>query len=376
MADRKQIPALRFALPVAIENMATTTIGLVFSAIIGGISPSALVAVGTTNQMVVLLTSMLSMLSTGAAVLVARYVGARDRARTSAAVEQAIGMTGAFSVLITIFVIALARPILHLMLPGAEEALFSEAVVYMRSVMLSFPFLMYYNVLSGVLRATGNSRTSMYVSIGMNVVQLLCAWLFLKVLRMDMMGAGLAYVVCRLVGAAAILTMVLRGSDAYSVHWPHILKPDRGMCRKILQVGVPTSFEALSVQVGYVVTNAMTVGLGTQAAAVAQVVNTLNSFPCVVHTICTAVTMPIVGQYIGARRKDMAMRSAWSIWAVCMSVSLLICLGMALLGERATRLYTQDAFVASESAWLLWSMLLYHVFGASINSVDPALKVG
>lgn len=350
---------------------------MVFSMIIGGISGSALVAVGTTNQLVALLSSMLSMLTVGSAVLVARYVGAQDVGRTSAAVEQSIQMTALFSLVVTLLVIGFARPILRVLLPNAEPELFSEATVYLRTVILSYPFMMFYNVLVGILRGTGNSRAPMYIAIGMNLVQLLCAVLFLRVLHMDMMGAGLVYVMARLLGAAAILYVVIhRSSNAYHVHLPNLFRIDGGMWRTILRVGIPTSFDSLSVQAGYVLANSLTVGLGTQAASVAQVVNTLNNFPSIVHGVCGAVAMPVIGQHIGAKRRDRAMKSARSIWGACVGTSLAISIAIALMGEHATRLYTQDDYVARESAFLLWTMLLYHVFGASINAVDPALKTG
>lgn len=377
MKDTGEISALRFAVPVAIESTVTTVIGMVFSMIIGGISGSALVAVGTTNQLVSFLSALLSMLTVGSAVLVARYVGAKDAANTSRAVEQSILMTALLSTALVGLVIAATRPILYLLLPNGQEELISEAAVYLRVTMLSFPFMMFYNVLVGILRSTGNSRAPMFIAIAMNVVQLLCAVLFLRVWDMDMLGAGLVCIVSRLFGAIVILYVVIhRGGNAYHVHLPNLVRLDGEMWRTILRVGMPTSFDSLSVQAGYVVANSLTVGLGTQAASVAQVVNTINSFPSIVHGVCTAVAMPVIGRYIGAKRRDMAMKSARSIWIACMSLSLGIALVFALLGERVTMLYTQDAFVAQESAFLLWTMLLYHLFGASINAVDPALKTG
>ncbi len=377
IVEQKPISALRFAVPVAIETTATTVIGLVVSAIIGGISGSSLVAASTTTQMISLLAAILCMLSTGAPVLVARFAGAKDMAKTSNAVEQSILLTGVFSTAITVLVLLFSNPLMHLLMPNAEAALFSEGVVYLRTVTVSYPFLMFYTVLAGILRATGNSRAPMYISIGMNLLQLICAFLFLRVFDWGMIGAGLSLVVCRLAAALAMLFVVIfRGSGAYHVHLPNLKKIDIDFMKTVMRVGLPSSFETLSVQVGYVVANSLTIGLGTYAASVAQVANTLNNFPCAVHTIAMAVQLPIVGQHIGAKRKDLAKKSARNIWIACVGISLAISLVIALFGDMFVRIYTKDASVAADAAWLLWTLPLYHLFGGSINSVDPALKAG
>lgn len=375
--EDKSVSALRFAVPVAIESTATMLIGLVVSAVVGGISASSLVAVSTVTQLTTLLSSSLCMLSAGATVLIARYAGARDLARTSNAVEQTLLLTVLFSCALSVLVLLLSVPILHLLMPNAEDSLFSEGLVYMRVVLCSFPALMLYTLLCGILRATGNARAPMVVSIVMNVVQLLFALLFLQGFSLGILGAGLALALCRLVGAGALLFVVLyRSSSIYHVHLPNLRTIDTDFLRRVLRIGMPSSIETVSVQAGYVVANSITIGLGTYAASVAQVANTLNAFPAVVHTIAMAVQMPVVASHIGAKRPDLAKKSANRIWVTCVTASLALSLLLALLSNPLVRFYTKDPSVAQDAVWLVWTLPLYHLFGASINSVDPALKAG
>lgn len=92
--------------------------------------------------------------------------------------------------------------------------------------MLSFPFLMISNPLSGVMRAAGESKPSMANSLVINLVQLLAACLLIDVAGMGMMmGAGLAYVICRAVGAGLILALCLRSQRHYTAHLRNMLRP-------------------------------------------------------------------------------------------------------------------------------------------------------
>ena len=370
------ISTWRFVLPVAVENAATTLIGMAYSALIGGVSGSAIAAASTSNTFVTLLTSAFTMLTTGAAVLVARHVGARDNAAASRTMEQSFILSAGLSLCLSALVIALARPIARMLTPGADSALFGETAAYLRAVMLSFPFLALYNILVSTLRAAGNSRVCMLATVAMNLVQLACAWLFLNVLRMGMIGAALAYVCCRCFGAAVIFAAAVRGGGPYHIHLPNLLRPDRAEFRTITRVGAPVALEQVSIQTGYLIANTLAVGLGTAAASVYSITNTINALASIPQSVCTVAAMTIVGQYIGARDREGARRSAYHIWLACSLTCIALGLVMALLGERVTRLYTRDADIARECARMLWVMLGYQFVTGSINSVDPALKVG
>lgn len=81
-------PTLRFTLPVMLENTLTIFIGLVFSRIISTISGSALAAIGMANTVMAVIFSLFSMVTTGAAVLVSRQIGAGEGAAAADTIEQ------------------------------------------------------------------------------------------------------------------------------------------------------------------------------------------------------------------------------------------------------------------------------------------------
>ena len=104
-------PTLRFTAPVIAENMATTSINMVVSSIIGGISASALAGVGLVNSFLNVITAAAAFLTTGAAVLVARIAGEGDERETSRAVGQAFLLAVLFGVAIMAICEILSAPI-------------------------------------------------------------------------------------------------------------------------------------------------------------------------------------------------------------------------------------------------------------------------
>ena len=122
-------PTLRFAAPVIAENLATTSINMVVSSIIGGISVSALAGVGLVNTFLNVIAAATAFLTTGASVLVTRLAGEGDAHKTSRAVEQAFMLAVAFGAAIMLACEIFAEPILRLMMRTAEESVFREGLI-------------------------------------------------------------------------------------------------------------------------------------------------------------------------------------------------------------------------------------------------------
>lgn len=369
-------PELRFTAPVILENVATVLIGLIFSSIIGGISGSALAAVGLVNTIMNVLTSAASFLTTGSAVLTARLVGEGDKRTTSRAVEQSILLALLTSAAIFAVCELTAAPVMRLLLPSAEESVYQEGLAYYRTLLLSFPFLLMYSTVCGLLRAAGESGGAMVSAVLMNLVQILAAFAFISVMHLNVVGAGLAYAVCRAAGLIAVLVPFLRSHRHFHLHLRGVFTPSRDMLLRILRLGAPVSAESVSVQLCYLLTNSITMSLGTLEAASYQVMNTLNSFSNLTFTIYSIIGVTIIGQALGAGNVESAVAHRRRLHRSAMLATLVMSVLLALLGPIVVPLYTRDAYVDQRSRQLLWMAISFALPGISINVNDPILRVG
>ena len=314
-----------FAAPIIVENLITTGIGLVFSAVIGGISGSALAAMGLVNTFVNVVNSSMGFL----------------------------------------------RPLLH----AKDDATFAEGLQYYRMIVLSFPFLILYNAMVGMLRASGESRASLGGAIVVNVTQMTAAWLFISVLKMEMLGAGLAYVACRLAGATVLFFVCLRNHRHFTLHVKNIFRPDRAVMGHICRLGAPNVLESVSVQFAYLLANSLAMGLGTHEASVYQISNTLNSFSSLPQTIVSTVSVTLIGNLLGAKRYDEAKKCQRRLLAVSLTAAVTLGLCMAIFSYPLSGLYTKDETVQRECVKVMWLMIGYAFFGLLINLNDPILRV-
>lgn len=368
-------PTLFFVLPVMLENLLSTGCGLIFSWLIGGISGSALTTISLGNQIINLIVSAAAMLTTGTGILCARLLGAHDQREASKIVEQSLFLATVSSAAITVVCLLFANPLMALLMPNAEPQVLAEGVAFFRVLILSLPFVFLTNSVNSVLRSAGDSRSPMLITGAVCGLQLLFAWLLLRVLGMEIMGAGLVYLLCRIGGAALGMLILLHG-HRYYIRLRSALHPDAGAFRRILGVGIPTSVESIFVQLGYLVANSMIIGLGTFEAAVYNVANTIYSFASSVQAICIPVATTIVGQLIGAKDYKKARRSGWTIWAVGMAASLILSGLLVIFANRLTPIYSSDPAVQKAAAAAMGAVFVMCIPAISLNTHDPQLRAG
>ena len=373
-SDLAQI--IRFTLPVAAENLITQMIGMVVSMLIGGITKSALAAVGLVNQAISMYTTIFSLMSTGGAVLLARSIGAKNHEESSLIAEQNMLLALGVSLIMSVVSLLGATPIMHLLMNNVEETMFREGVIYFRLMILSFPALIVNTVASAMLRASGNSRGPMLVTMMVNVVQVAAAALFIPALNMGITGAGLSYVAARYTGAALVTYMLLKYHGSFRIQVRRIFRPHFPTWARMARIGVPNSLESTLVQAGYLIANIMIVGLGTHQAAVYQVTNTLYGFAAYPQGICGPILISFVGQALGAGNVPKARKTLLGIYWTGMAASLIFSLVISLAVVPLGSLYTSDPMVIEDCKTTIWYMFAMCIPAISINAMDPGLRTG
>lgn len=369
-------PELRFTAPVMLENIAITLAGLIFSSVVSGLSTSALAAVGLVNMLMNLLVAIAAFAITGSSVLVARLVGEGEWNETSRAVEQAVWLAVVFGVAMTAFCEIFSVPIMRLLLPNAEPTVFNEGLTYCRALCLSFPFLMVCNVISGMLRAAGQSGEALIGTLVMHVVQLLAGFVMMSGLGWGVAGAGLAFVVCRIAGAALLFVALLKSHRHFAVQPKRMLKPCGRILGRIVRLGLPVSGESASVHACYLICNSMAMGLGALEANAFQVVTTIATFPNLLHTVFGTIGVTFVGQALGAgqqeKAKEYQKKLLWSGLILMAALGLIV----VLVSPWLVPIYTKDPAVQQRSVQTMWLWFAFTIPGICINVNDPILRTG
>ena len=369
-------PTFRFMLPVMLENIFSIFISMAFSRIISRISGSALAAIGMSNTIMGVIYGAFALVITGGAVLISRHIGAGDRKQAADTTGQAIMIAAVSSVAVTLLCILTSRWVLRLLMPTAEDALFAEAVRYYCFLMGSLPFHVLIGVLGGAMRALGNSRMPMIVGVITCGLLWVFGWLFVIVIPLEEVGAGLAYICCRVVGTGIALYALLHDHRYFTLSLRDIFRADLSIVRRILRIGLPVAAESVFTSIGYMLANSMSIALGTLEAGAYQIMNTLNGFIGLPQSICNVVALSVVGRLLGAMDYKNAKKTGRTIWLAGITVSIILGLIVVLFAEPLSGIYTDDPASIQMCSAFMWILLVMDIAGCSINAIDAQLRAG
>lgn len=170
---------LYLAWPAITEQLLIMMVGMVSTIFVGRIGTDALAAVGLVNMIITFFQTIFAGLSTGATVVIARVTGEGEHDKATTALIQALIMGIVAALVITIPGYVFASPILKLFFAGAEQNVLAIGLHYYKIVMLSLPFLVIDMTIAGAQRGAGDTRTPMYVTLIVNVINLILSSLFI-----------------------------------------------------------------------------------------------------------------------------------------------------------------------------------------------------
>ena len=301
---------LRLAWPVVLQNLLHTLMFYVDTAMIGGLGPEALAAMGVVGPIAHTITAVLTALSVGAVAVVARAWGEGDRAAQERDAAAALALGVAVGLPLTAAgLTALPAAARLFAVPGgagveamARDYLFWEAA--------SLVFYCVYMAAVGILRACGRTQIPLWTTLGANLVNVALNAIFifghLGAPRMGVAGAALGTALSvALEGMVAAGILFTRVSPV-RLRLSNFRKVDRRAVARLLRVTAPAAAEPVILQSGFLVFNKAITLLGTLPVAAHRAALTVESLTFMPGYGFAVAGSALVGRFLGERRPDLA----------------------------------------------------------------------
>ncbi len=261
----------------------------------------AYTGVGTTAAINFLVMGFCMGVSNGFAIPVAQRFGARDYRSMRRFVSHAIILSAIFATVMTLFVSLFCRRILIAMQTPPE--VIDYAYKYILVIFLGIPVTYMYNLLSGIIRALGDSKHPVQFLIIASVLNIGLDLLFIIPLHMGITGAALATVVAQLVSGIMCLVFIIRKIEIL-----HLKKedwvPDRSHFHILLNMGLPMGLQYSITAIGNVILQTAINSLGTDAAAAVTTAVKVSVFFCIPFDALGSTMATYGGQNVGAKELD------------------------------------------------------------------------
>ena len=175
----KQI--LIFAIPLFIGNIFQQVYSMVDTMVAGyNLGNSAIAAIGVTSSLYALLIDFASGFNSGCAIVVTQCFGSHDKKKMKASIAGMMELDLLITIILTVISLVFLRPLMQFM--NTPESIFEQAYSYIVIICAGMAATILYNMFSGILRAFGNSMTSLYflmlssaLNMGMDVLFLRCS---------------------------------------------------------------------------------------------------------------------------------------------------------------------------------------------------------
>jgi putative MATE family efflux protein len=301
---------LKLAWPVAAEMLLHTLTGIVDMMMVARLGREAVAAVGLSFRPMFFLMSIFLGIGAGTTALVARAMGRRDPAEANDVAHQSTMATVVLAAALAAAFWLGAPAIMRFM--GAAPGVASLGAGYMRTLAWGMVFMYTSMVVTAALRGAGDTHTSMRVNLAANVINVVLNYALIfgrfGLPRLEIVGAGIATTIARVVAGAAILALVLSRRLVITPP-PRLLRFDPAVFWRIVRIGVPATVERMLMSMAMILHLRMVALEGTiaiAAATLSQNIEELSHMPSIGIAVSAST---LVGQFLGHERPDAAETS-------------------------------------------------------------------
>lgn len=311
---------LMFSLPLLVGTVFQQLYNMVDSIIVGQyVGTEAFAAVGSTGSITFFVLGLVFGSCSGFAIPVAQDFGAGDMAGVRRCVANIIYIGVVFAGLLTLTTTLLTRQILTLM--DTQASMMQDAYDYLFWIFLGLGSLMLYNMLAGILRSLGDSRTPLIFLVLSSLLNIALDILLVKTFAIGVRGASIATVVAQLVSGVACLVFIAKKYPI--LHMTRAdLKPDGPTIRRLLSIGIPMGLQFSITAIGSIILQRSVNGLDIEAVAsvsAAGKVQNLVTSPMDAFGVSMAT---FAGQNYGAGKIDRVRKGVKQVYLMLLFYSV------------------------------------------------------
>lgn len=316
---------VRFTIPLILGNLFQQFYSMVDTIIVGRfLGKESLAAVGSTGPVNFLIIGFCLGLCSGFAIPVAQRFGAKDFVEMRRLIGNIVWLCLGASILFTSLTVIFCRPILIAM--STPSDIIDQAYVYIVIIFAGIPATFFYNILAGLLRALGDSKTPVAFLIVASIINIILDLFLILSVNMGVAGAAVATVIAQAVSGFACFVFIVKKFPAL-----HIKKEDlrfRLDCAKALcGTGIPMGLQSSITAIGSILLQTSVNALGSMIVASVTAASKLSMFFTTAFDAMGIAMSTYGGQNIGARkverltpglRAGMVIGSIYSVFAFVM----------------------------------------------------------
>ena len=333
-----------FAWPLLLSNILQVVYNMVDMIIVGNVMGKVGTSAVTVGGDVTNLLTFIGIgFSSAGQILIARYIGAKERDKIGKFVGTMSSFLFVCSVIISVLGLAFQAPLLRLMNTPADAL--EGATAYSTICMMGLVFIYGYNIVSAILRGMGDSKHPLlFIGIAA-VMNLVLDVVFVVCFEMGAGGAALATVISQATSFILCTAFLIkrRNDFALNVTIKEFLRWDKEMLLAFVKLGTPMAIKFASVQVSKLFVNSWINSYGVAVSAFAGIANKLASIVNLFSNAMNAAGSTMVGQNLVAGKFDRVKKILKNLLVITLVIVLVFSILMILFPEEIFALFTDSS---------------------------------
>lgn len=319
-------------LALALPIMATSLIQLAYNLIdmiwVGKIGVDAVSAIGASGMYIWIGEGLILMYKIGAQVLVAQQLGGGNIAKARNYVKTVLQTSFLGSLCYAVLLFAVASSLIGFFNFSSSVVIF-QAVGYLKIVAWGMIFMSFNFVMTGLLTASGDSKTPFMVNTVGIVTNIFLDPLMIFGLNLGVTGAGLATVIAQMIVSVLLVGSLIKDDYLFNdlnlfdrIHWPDFWA--------IAKIGLPTSLQSIGYATISMILSRYTASFGDYAVAITRVGGQIESISWITADGFGSAINSFIGQNYGSKKYDRA-RSGYfkdlkiiTVWGLATTMLLLV----------------------------------------------------
>ena len=334
---------LKFSFPLMLSSLLQLLFNAADIIVVGKFAGhQALAAVSSTGALVNLIVNLFIGLSVGTNVLVARQIGARENDKIYKTVHTAMALSFIGGVILTVFGVVMAHPLLELM--NVPSDVIDLSTLYLQIYFLGITAMLVYNYGAAILRAKGDTKRPLYfltiagvINVGLNLILVIF-------FHMGVAGVGIATTISQVVSAGLVFYCLMNEQENMRLR-PKEMKVDIPTLVEIMKIGLPAGIQGSVFSLSNVVIQSTINSFGSAVMAGNGAAGNIEGFVYVGMNAFYQSCLTFTGQNYGAGKIDRVKKTLYCCQFLVIVTGLVLGIGAWFFGEPLLSIYASEADV-------------------------------
>lgn len=292
-----------------LEGLSSAIVSLIDMAMVGGVSHSAIAAIGLTNQPRMIVLAIFIAMNTAVIAIVARRFGENQHDKANDCLMQALSISLILSIILSIAGFLLAENIMYWV--GAQSDTIAESTIYFKIMMITNIFVALTQIINSAQRSIGKTGITLKTSVIANGVNIVFNYLLINghfgFPRLEVAGAGIATLIGFVSAFVVALASICNKNGYLKFNFKKLFHFDKNTMRIFTKLSISASFEQLFVRIGFLLFAIIVASLGTDAFAAHQIGMSILSLSFSIGDGLAIAVASLTGKSLGEDRPDMAI---------------------------------------------------------------------